>query len=156
LASTLVMLALSALACTGPPSGSALSPATSPQPGTVGQSKPGPPVQLALAFRPERPRRGEEVDLELTVRALAALSRVRVVLRVPPEVRLVDGPQVWEGPLAIGERALAFRVVLGGPGRFTVGASAEVLEGPYAGQIAGAVLFVDATAEEVRWSPDPL
>jgi hypothetical protein len=37
-------------------------------------------------------------------------------------------------------------------GRFTLGASAEILEGPHAGQVAGAVIYVDAAGPDLRWS----
>jgi hypothetical protein len=123
----------------------------------VAQGKPVPPVQLALAFRPARPRLGEEADLVVSLVALADVPRARVTLRLPPEVRLVTGSPVWDGALAAGSRRpLTFRVLLAHPGRFDLGARAEVLEGPQAGQVSGAVLYVDATAAEVRWSPDPL
>jgi len=149
-------LCLTVLACAGP-GGRDPWPAAGTASGAVAAGKPAPPVRLALAFRPESPRRGEEVDLELTLHALADLPRVRVKLRLPPEVKLVGGSDAWEAPLTADSRhRLTFRVLLAGRGGFSLGASAEVLEGSYTGQMAGAVLFVDATTEAVRWSPDPL
>jgi hypothetical protein len=116
-----------------------------------------PPVQLALAFGSERLRRDADVDLDLTVTALRSLPRVWIVLRLPSEVRLTGGSPVWEGPLSVdAARRMTVRVRVGGRTRFTLGASAEILEGPYAGQVAGAVLYVDATREEIRWSREPL
>ncbi len=72
-------------------------------------------------------------------------------------MKLVTGNDAWEAPLTADSRhRLTVRVQLTGRGKFSLGASAEVLEGSYSGQMAGAVLFVDTTAEAVRWSPDPL
>jgi hypothetical protein len=151
----LLALTLTVLACAAP--GPGPSPPSPPPVATVAQGKPVPAVQLALRFRPERLQLGDEVALELTLSALADVARVRVALRLPPEVRLVAGPSDWEGALAAGaRRVLTFPVRLAGAGRFDVGASAEVMEGPYAGQVSGAAVYVDATPGAVRWSSDPL
>ncbi len=139
---------LTALACAAPPPG----PPPAAAPVAPAADKPLPAVQLALAIRPEQFRPGEEVDLEATVAALADVERVRVTLRLPPEIRLARGPAWWEGPVSAGaRRTLAFRVVVAGPGRLDLGATAEVLDGPYAGQVSGAVLSLEATVGAVRW-----
>src|SRR2546425_13341003 len=78
--SVVMTLCLTVLACAGP-AGRNPWPAAGTASGAVAAGKPAPPVRLALAFRPESPRRGEEVDLELTLHALADLPRVRVKLR---------------------------------------------------------------------------
>jgi hypothetical protein len=149
---SLAALALTGLACAGPSPGPASSPAPAPARVAAAPGKPLPAVQLALAFRPDRFRPGEEVDLEATVAALADIARVRITLRLPPEIRLAGSPAWWEGPVPAGaRRTLAFRVVVARTGRLELGATAEVLDGPYAGQVSGAVLSLDAAAGEVRW-----
>jgi hypothetical protein len=144
----LVLTLLTTLACAGP------APTASSALSTAG--KPVPPVELTLAFPSPPPRRHVETTLDLTLAATTVLPRVRAALRIPPEVRLTDGATVWEGPLSpVTAERTTVRVVVVGRGRFTLGASARILEGPYAGQVAGTVLYVDATGEDIRWSREP-
>jgi hypothetical protein len=146
MAGWLAALVVVALAC------ARAGPSVSPAVAIGAEGKPVPPVQVTLAFRAARLRRGEEVMLDLTLTATSALPRVRAVLRLPAEVRLIEGASAWEGPLNVdAPRRLTVRVQVEGGGRFTLGASAEILEGPYAGQIAGAALDLDATGDDIRW-----
>jgi hypothetical protein len=121
------------------------------------QAKPLPPAEVTLAFRPEVFRRGEEVDLQLTLTTAVALSRVSATLRLPPQIRSGGEATVWEGPLTPGTpRTLTFRVRIAAADRFDLGASVEILEGPYAGQVAGTIVHVDATGPEIRSSLHPI
>lgn len=127
-----------------------------PTPATTMAGKVSPPVALSLAFT-EAPRVGAEANLELTVRASADLPRVAVSLRLPREVRLVSGAPSWVGALRSGEeRRLAYRVEVVSPGRFDLGARAAIEDGDYAGQVAGTVIYLDASGGQVRWSRDPI
>jgi hypothetical protein len=125
----------------------------------AGAPEPQPAVTIALGFPGVAPRLREPVPLRVSAWSTRAHPRVRLTLRLPPEVVAVtDGPLAWEGRLDSGaEVHLEARVVLTAPGRYRVGATAEVLEGPFAGQVAGAVLhlLVDGDGAGVRWGPEP-
>lgn len=115
-----------------------------------------PPVVLTFALPDETSGMQQDTSVDLTVRATSELPQVKVDLRLPAEISLISGSLSWTGALRAGEeRRLAQRIRVVRPGDFTLGASAEILEGPYQGQVAGAVLYIHATPAAVRWSRNP-
>ena len=115
-----------------------------------------PPVVLTFVLPVGSPGMQQDTGLDLTVRATSELPQVKVNLRLPAEISLISGSLSWTGTLHAGEeRRLAQRVRVVRPGDFTLGASAEILDGPYQGQVAGAVLYIHATPDAVRWSRNP-
>ena len=137
--------ALLGVAVTGCAAGPPLSSATEPLPA----------VRLVLGFAGAPARPGREVELGVTVHAVAEVGRVRIDLRLPAEMALVSGSTSWTESLHSGEQRERRVSVILQPGEYNVGVAATVLDPPYAGQVAGAVLYLKVTPASATWGSQP-
>jgi len=137
-----ILLALTIAACT---------------PGAGLATKVEPPVALSFSLPAGTSGMRQDTDLDLTVHASLELPQVKVELRLPPQIQLTSGLQSWTGALRAEERQrFALRVRVVQPGDFTLGASAEIMDGEYKGKVAGTVLYIHATPSQVRWDRNPM